>query len=93
LKTRKVFLLKILNRHIKKQKNYTAINGSTLSLRFKIDLIMNNNEEHTENRSRDWLVFGASTILMFALLVMAPQWIWVAFPFQFTALAGAMGRL
>jgi hypothetical protein len=54
---------------------------------------MKNNEEYTENRSRDWMVFIASTVGMLALLWFAPEWVWVAFPFQFTALAGAMGRL
>ena len=54
---------------------------------------MKNNEEYTENRSRDWIVFGVSTIAMFIILWVKPEWIWVTFPFQFTALAGALGRL
>jgi hypothetical protein len=52
-----------------------------------------NNEEYTENRSRDWIVFWVSTVGMVALLIWKPEWVWVAWPFQFTALAGALGRL
>lgn len=54
---------------------------------------MKSKEEYTENRSRDWLVFIVSTVVMLALLWFSPEWVWVAWPFQFTALAGAMGRL
>ncbi|MBK9337577.1 MAG: hypothetical protein IPM98_13850 [Lewinellaceae bacterium] len=54
---------------------------------------MNRKEEYTENRGRDWLVFIVSLIGTLALLVVAPEWVWVSFPFLFTALAGAMGRL
>jgi hypothetical protein len=54
---------------------------------------MKNNEEYSENRSRDWMVFFVSTIAMIALLIFKPEWVWVAWPFQFTALAGALGRL
>lgn len=54
---------------------------------------MKNNEEYTENRSRDWLVFIISTIGAVLLLWFHPEWVWVAFPFQFTSLAGALGRL
>jgi hypothetical protein len=54
---------------------------------------MKKNEEYTENRGRDWMIFLASSVLMVALLVIAPEWVWVAWPFQFTALAGALGRL
>lgn len=54
---------------------------------------MSKNEEYTENRGRDWLVFIASLIGTLALLFVAPEWVWVGFPFVFTALAGAMGRL
>jgi hypothetical protein len=50
-------------------------------------------EEYTENRSRDWIMFLVSTVAMFALLFLKPEWIWVAWPFQFTAIAGALGRL
>jgi hypothetical protein len=55
--------------------------------------VMNNQEEYTENRGRDWMIFWASTAFMVGLLFFKPEWVWVAFPFQFTALAGAMGRL
>lgn len=54
---------------------------------------MKNKEEYTNNSSRDWLIFGASTVFMVLLLFFKPEWVWVAWPFQFTALAGAMGRL
>ncbi len=54
---------------------------------------MKNNEEFTMNRSRDWMIFIASSVVMVALLWYAPEWVWVAWPFQFTALAGALGRL
>lgn len=53
----------------------------------------NNNEEYKPNVGRDWLLFGISTIAMLFILWVKPEWIWVTFPFQFTALAGAMGRL
>jgi hypothetical protein len=46
-----------------------------------------------DTRRRDWLVFGASLVFALVLLVFIPEWIWVSFPFVFTALAGAMGRL
>ncbi len=52
-----------------------------------------NNEEYTENRGRDWMIFWVSTVAMFALLFWKPEWVWAAWPFQFTALAGALGRL
>jgi hypothetical protein len=64
-----------------------------LPLPQKNTLFMSNKEEYTENKSRDRLVFLISTIGMVALLIFLPEWVWVAFPFQFTALAGAMGRL
>lgn len=54
---------------------------------------MKKNEEYTENRSRDWLIFGISTVAVIALLLVKPEWVWAAWPFQFTALAGALGRL
>jgi len=54
---------------------------------------MKKNEEYVKNSSRDWLMFIVSTIGMVALLIWLPAWIWVAWPFQFTALAGALGRL
>ncbi len=54
---------------------------------------MKNNEEITPNKSRDWMIFGVSTLVMFAILWFQPEWVWVVWPFQFTALAGALGRL
>ena len=51
------------------------------------------NEEYAENRGRDWIVFIASLVGCIALLIWTPEWVWVSFPFVFTALAGAMGRL
>ena len=56
-------------------------------------LHMRKNEEYTENKSRDWLLFIGGTIAMVALLIWKPEWVWVAWPFQFTGLAGALGRL
>ncbi|MBC7777056.1 MAG: hypothetical protein H7246_16610 [Phycisphaerae bacterium] len=54
---------------------------------------MKKNEEYVKNPGRDWLMFIISTVAMFALLIWMPEWIWTAWPFQFTALAGALGRL
>ncbi len=54
---------------------------------------MNNNEEYTDNPRRDWLVFGVSLVVTLVILFLAPQWVWVGFPFVFTSLAGALGRL
>lgn len=54
---------------------------------------MRKNEEYTENRGRDWLVFLLSTVAAIAFLWLAPEWVWVTFPFFFTSLAGALGRL
>jgi hypothetical protein len=54
---------------------------------------MKNKEEYTPNISRDWMVFIASSVFMVAILWFKPEWVWVAWPFQFTALAGALGRL
>lgn len=54
---------------------------------------MKKNEEYVENRSRDWMMFAISLVGTVALLIFLPEWIWVAFPFVFTSLAGAMGRL
>lgn len=54
---------------------------------------MKKNEEYVNNPGRDWLMFIISTVFMIALLIWLPAWVWVAWPFQFTALAGALGRL
>ena len=53
----------------------------------------NNKEEYTPNKSRDWMLFIVSTVAMLAILWFKPEWVWVTWPFQFTALAGALGRL
>ncbi len=53
----------------------------------------NSKEEYAENRGRDWLFFIVSLIGTLALLFFKPEWVWVGFPFLFTSLAGAMGRL
>ena len=54
---------------------------------------MKKNEEYVPNTGRDWIMFLISTVAMIALLIWKPEWIWTAWPFQFTALAGALGRL
>ncbi|MFZ4474605.1 MAG: hypothetical protein ACOYPR_05385 [Saprospiraceae bacterium] len=54
---------------------------------------MKKNEEYVDNRKRDWILFGISTVIMLGLLVFKAEWIWVIWPLQFTAFAGAMGRL
>jgi|GEM_PF-240546 len=54
---------------------------------------MKKNEEYVSNTGRDWILFIVSTIGMIALLIWLPEWIWVAWPLQFTSLAGALGRL
>ncbi len=54
---------------------------------------MSHNEEYVENRKRDGLIFVVSLVGTLALLVLAPQWVWVGFPFVFTSLAGLLGRL
>lgn len=54
---------------------------------------MKNNEEYVGNRGRDWIFFIVSLVGTLALLFFIPEWVWVGFPFLFTSLAGAMGRL
>ena len=54
---------------------------------------MSNKEEYVGNRGRDWMIFMVSSVVMVGLLWLKPEWVWVAWPFQFTALAGALGRL
>ena len=54
---------------------------------------MNNKEEYIGNPRRDWLALGVSLVVTLVILFLAPEWVWVGFPFVFTALAGALGRL
>ena len=54
---------------------------------------MKNNEEYVANRSRDMIMFVVSTVAMIAILIWKPEWVWVTWPFQFTALAGMLNRL
>ncbi len=54
---------------------------------------MKKNEEYAENRGRDWIIFLVSLVGLVALLFFKPEWVWVSFPFVFTSLAGALGRL
>ena len=54
---------------------------------------MNKNEEYSENRGRDTLMFLVSLAGALALLFFIPEWVWISFPFVFTSLAGALGRL
>ena len=68
-------------------------NVSYLRRTKKTDSHMKKNEEYAENRGRDWLFFIVSLVGTLALLVFIPEWVWVGFPFLFTSLAGAMGRL
>ncbi|MBN8682705.1 MAG: hypothetical protein J0L99_08625 [Chitinophagales bacterium] len=56
-------------------------------------LSMKKNEEYVPNRGRDWLIFLVSTVAMVGFLILKPEWVWVVWPFQLTALAGALGRL
>jgi hypothetical protein len=53
----------------------------------------NTKGEYKANKSRDWLVFGISSVAVLVILMVKPEWVWVAWPFQLTALAGALGRL
>ncbi len=54
---------------------------------------MKNNEEYSPNTSRDWIMFGISLVATLLILFIAPEWVWVGFPFVFTSLVGALGRL
>jgi hypothetical protein len=53
----------------------------------------NKNEEFVPNKRRDWMIFWISSAVMVGFLILKPEWVWVVWPFQFTALAGAVGRL
>lgn len=76
-----------------KWRNRSLHRPNRFSEHINFSISMKKNEEYTENRSRDWLIFGVSTVAVIALLLFKPEWVWVAWPFQFTALAGALGRL
>ena len=54
---------------------------------------MKKNEEYAETRGRDWLIFIVSLVASLGFLWFKPEWVWVTFPFFFTSLAGALGRL
>ncbi len=54
---------------------------------------MKKNEEYAENRGRDMLMLLGGVVGLVALLLFRPEWVWVSFPFVFTALAGTLGRL
>lgn len=54
---------------------------------------MKKNEEYVENRGRDLIMFVGGVIALVAFLMFKPEWVWVTFPFVFTALAGTVGRL
>lgn len=54
---------------------------------------MKKNEEYTHNRGRDWIFFLISLVGTLAILFFLPEWVWVGFPFVFTFLAGALGKL
>jgi len=73
-------------------KNKQTTTRSTFAA-IKTYLHMKKNEEYTENRGRDWMMFLISLVLTLVILWVKPEWVWVGFPFVFTALAGAMGRL
>ena len=80
----------------KKMKNNERTTGKVHYLRpikYTDSTMKNNNEEYVGNRSRDWIFFIVSLIATLAILFVAPEWVWVGFPFVFTALAGAMGRM
>ncbi len=79
----------------KKTNNHEQATNNVSYLRRikKMDSHMKKNEEYVENRGRDWLFFIVSLVGMIALLIFLPEWIWVSFPFVFTSLAGAVGRL
>jgi hypothetical protein len=65
----------------------------TFAFNAKCTYRMNKNEEYQENRGRDRLIFLVSTVAMVGFLILKPEWVWVVWPFQFTAAAGMLGRL
>lgn len=54
---------------------------------------MSKKEEYVVNRSRDMMLLVVGVVLLVVCLLWSPEWVWVAFPFVFTSLAGLMGRL
>jgi hypothetical protein len=53
----------------------------------------NNDEEYAPNHRRDWMIFGISLVAVVVILLVKPEWVWVTFPFLFTSLGGALGKL
>ena len=41
----------------------------------------------------DWMIFFVSTVAMIVLLVVAPEWFWLALPFVTTYLAKALNAI
>jgi hypothetical protein len=62
-----------------------------LTFRFNHRDIMT--EEYQQKKGRDWMGFIISTVVMLGILWFKPEWVWVAWPFQFTFLTGALGRM
>ncbi len=46
--------------------------------------------EKSSNTTLSWLLFIVSTVIMLVMLVLVPQWFWVALPFSLTYLVQAM---
>lgn len=42
------------------------------------------------NKTRDWLLFAISTIILILMLLYLPQWFWLALPFSCTYLVKAL---
>jgi hypothetical protein len=60
---------------------------------FKNSSAMNVKEEYEANKGRDTIIFLVSSAAMVGILFWKPEWVWVTWPFQFTALAGMLNRL
>ena len=58
-----------------------------------INRILIMTEEYVQKKGRDWLWFFVFTAIMVGILFWKPEWVWVTWPFQFTFLTGAMGRM
>lgn len=50
-------------------------------------------EQANRSSVMDWLLFLVSTIACIGLLVVAPEWFWVALPFSLTYLVKALGAM